>query len=238
MKIDFKIIKRICRAMDYTLIQFRPVYQQAISEVNDNGIRSALWAKRADILTQDFESDESIKVLHIKRGNLWQIDPVADLDSGDLYVLMSRKNLKERIKEAKQKQFSPHYLYSLLIKNSYIKVKQPKEVSLFPLYSEETEKEHFAYRMEDCERILGNYQEKIKRIIVVAVDYEAEIAITAHAIVYDSNYNVADDVDVSDYLLPATHTITHTITGESSQESTTVPLVKFRQNKKIQKEDK
>ena len=60
MKIDFKIIKRICRAMDYTLIQFRPVYQQAISEVNDNGIRSALWAKRADILTQDFESDESI----------------------------------------------------------------------------------------------------------------------------------------------------------------------------------
>ncbi len=59
--------------------------------------------KRADILTQDFESDESIKVLHIKRGNLWQIDPVADLDSGDLYVLMSRKNLKERIKEAKAK---------------------------------------------------------------------------------------------------------------------------------------
>lgn len=75
--------------MNYTLIQFRPVYQQAISELMIMGLD--LYGQRADILTQDFESDESIKVLHIKAGNLWQIDPVADLDSGDLYVLMSRR---------------------------------------------------------------------------------------------------------------------------------------------------
>ena len=67
--------------------------------------------KGRDILTQDFESDESIKVLHIKRGNLWQIDPVADLDSGDLYVLMSRKNLKERIKGSKSKNNFHHIIY-------------------------------------------------------------------------------------------------------------------------------
>ena len=238
MRIKEHIVKKICQAMNYTLLDFRTVYEQAISEVNDNGIRPALWAKRADILTHDFEPDEEIKVLHVKRGNLWQIDPVADLENGDLYVLMSRKNLKERIKEAKRKQFSTHYLYSLILKNSYIKVKQQEELALFPIYSKEEQEEHVAYRKEDCERILRNYNEKINRIVVIAVDYVAEIATTACAYVFDDKYNVFDSLDVSDYLLPAEYESTGSSVDKEKQVEIQQPIVKLKLRKKAKGNDK
>ena len=90
LKVRDIILKQCCIVMNYTLNQFRPIYHQAISDVNENGIRAALWAKRGDILTDEFMSDDTVKVLHIKRGNLWQIDPVADLENGDLYILINK----------------------------------------------------------------------------------------------------------------------------------------------------
>lgn len=238
MFINKDIVKKLCQAMDYTLTDFRPIYEQAISEVNDNGIRAALWAKRADILTHDFEPNEEIKVLHVKRGNLWQIDPVADLDNGDLYVLMSLKNLKERIREAKQKHFSTHYLYSLILKNSYIKVKQQEELALFSIYSNEEQEENAVYRQEDCDRILGNYNEKISRVVVIAVDYVAEIATTACAYVFDDKYNVLESLDVSDYLLPPKYEDTESIVGKEKQVEIQQPTAKLKLRKKVKGNDK
>lgn len=235
MDLNIKVARKCCAVMAYTLVDFRPIYHQAISDINENGIRQALWAKRADMLTNSFLPDERIKVLHIKRGVNWQIDPVADLDNGDLYILINKKNLDQRIRDVHTQGWSTHYLYSALLKNSFIKTECFEPISLFPLNPSE-KNEHKKWREEDCEKILGNLYEKIHRIIVIAVEYEGNIAATAHAIVYDSHYNVVEDVDISDLLLPTTYEDINVISLED-KSTENQPLVKLKHNKKIQKKD-
>lgn len=235
MQVNDVILKACCKVMKYTLAEFRPYYHQVISEVNENGIYQDLWARRADMLTDKFLPNDEIKVLHVKRGR-WQIDPVADLKTGDLYILINKKNLDQRINEAQAKGWSTHYLYSALLKNSYIKTKNPEPMSLFPMDPLE-EDEHKIWRQEDCERILGDLYEKINRIIVVSVEYEGEIAATAHAIIYDSHYNIAEEMEISDYLLPVTYE--ENDVGDPSEAAPIKgqPLVKLKHSKKDQKRD-
>jgi len=235
LKVKDIILKQCCIVMNYTLNQFRPIYHQAISDVNENGIRAALWAKRGDILTDEFMSDDTVKVLHIKRGNLWQIDPVADLENGDLYILINKKNLDQRIKEAKRAGWSTHYLYSVLLKNSYIKVECPEEILLFPQNQAE-KKEHKKWRQEDCQKILGDLYDTIKRIIVISVEYEGEIAATAHAIIYDAHYNVAEEKDISDYLLTDSYDQAAPIAFDNKSNKVQ-PLVRLKPNDDMQKRD-
>lgn len=89
------VIKGILQAMSITEIDVIDDFEGSISKSNKNGIFFNVWARRSDFLDDYFEKFENIEIFHIQRTKLWQIDPVFNRSTGNLYLLFTDKTLSQ-----------------------------------------------------------------------------------------------------------------------------------------------
>lgn len=192
------ILSRMLQAMTVTKSDIADDFAKAISDVNQNGIYSAVWARRCKVLVEQFSGNNNVIILHIKRRGIWQIDPVFDKTTETLYLLFAKDNLKAVQAKYFKNGYSTHYLVSLLLKNDGLYSENEKvQLSLFDEFPSEKER-----KQKDVQKMLGNQTELVKRVRCLAVDYYRNEAIGAQLYDYTSNFQLVNVEDVS-VLLPA-----------------------------------
>lgn len=173
-------------------------FRESISKTNDNGLPQNVWARRSDDLEKQFKDTTDIKVLHIKRTKLWQIDPVFDKSRGNLYLLFSDTNLNQIRRKYINKGASKHYSVSFLLKNEGILPKK-EEIHLIPFTEKELSIEKDR-RQKDVQQMLGDDAEKVKKVIIISVTYNDDEAIAAENLIFNFNFEICEQEDISDLL--------------------------------------
>lgn len=193
-----KINKKILHSMSITTKDVEDDFRESISKTNDNGLPQNVWARRSDDLEKQFKDTTDIKVLHIKRTKLWQIDPVFDKSRGNLYLLFSDTNLNQIRRKYINKGASKHYSVSFLLKNEGILPKK-EEIHLIPFTEKELSIEKDR-RQKDVQQMLGDDAEKVKKVIIISVTYNDDEAIAAENLIFNFNFEICEQEDISDLL--------------------------------------
>ncbi|MGX7198085.1 DUF5986 family protein [Enterococcus olivae] len=228
------IIKGILQAMSITEIDVIDDFEGSISKSNKNGIFFNVWARRSDFLDDYFEKFEDIEVFHIQRTKLWQIDPVFNRSTGNLYLLFTDKTLSQVKRKYLKKGTSTHYSFSFLLKNLELLPLDGENVELFTFPEDETAKED-QRRQKDIEKMIGRDAEHVKKVIMINVSYHESEAIAALVQEYTKNFELSTETDVS-YMLNTSYF------GDNNMEDEGIhpveleqPLVKLK-NREITKE--
>lgn len=228
-----KVIKGILHAMSITAKDVKDDFASSISRSNDNGLYSAVWARRSDDLENQFHPYSEITVFHIKRTTLWQIDPVFDRNTGILYLLFSDTNLEQVRKKFIRTGKSNHYSVSFLLKNIGLLPMETEQTELFSLTTEEILAANMR-KQQDIEKMLGKDAEFVNKIVIVNVAYHEDEAIAALFQEYTDGFELSSQMDVSHMLDPQYY-------GDSSMDDDATepiefnqPLVKLKDIKKIE----
>lgn len=196
------IISGILHAMSITEKDLADDFREAISKTNRNGLPSAVWARRSDDLVDQFKQFYNIEVFHISRSRLWQIEPIFNRVTGDLYLLFTDTNLARVKRKYLSKGFSTHYLPSFLLKNSdLLPIEENMELLLF---DKEAVKKNDWKRQKDIEKMIGKDAKNVKKVITVSVSYHENEAIAALLKEYTSDFELSKETDVS-YMLKTTY---------------------------------
>jgi len=216
-----EIIRNIVHTMSYTDLDLLPDYQNSISGYTKNGLYFAVWDHRTEMLVEAAMSNPSIKILLIQRGNLWEFGAIFDEENGKLYILMSQDNLDNKRKDYEKTGKSTHYLYSLLHYNLDKNVGEQMELFDSPDNEED--------RIADCEKMLGEYADKVNEVIVASFTYVNHIASKALLNVFDGNYNQISITDISDMLIADNTTASSNTLGNGKRDNNQdeKPLVKL-----------
>lgn len=194
-----EVIEGILRAMSITEIDVIDDFEGSISKSNKNGIFFNVWARRSDFLDDHFSELDDIEVFHIQRTKLWQIDPVFNRSTGNLYLLFTDKTLAQVKRKYLKKGTSTHYSVSFLLKNLDLLPLDGENVELFPFTEEEVGKEN-QRRQKDIEKMLGKNAEHVKKVIMISVSYHESEAIAALMQEYTKNFELSAETDIS-YML-------------------------------------
>ena len=194
---DKEAVQKMLKAMSFTGLDLIGDFKEAISRTSQNGLSQAVWAKRSDILENQFKDDEHMEVLHIPRSSLWQIDPVLNLKTGVLYLFFSEKNLEKVQKDYTKKGLTTHYAYIFLQRSLSKKIMGGSNMELIPL---EKSDESTKKRNEKIVKMLGDFSNKCKDIIFISVSYFDNMAIAASVNKYTSEFLLSEKHDVSDML--------------------------------------
>ena len=193
------VVQSILKALSFTEKDLAEDYRQSISKSSRNGLSQAVWAKRSDILDDEFENCSDIEVLHVPRTKIWQIDPVFDQANGVLYLLFSTNTLYAVKKRFQIHGKYTHYSVSLLLLNAGKEALDGEQLTLFSMSDEDTEK-MTSRRKADILKIVGERGEKIKDVIVVHSSYLNGEAISAEVAVFNDNFELCEATDVSNML--------------------------------------
>lgn len=227
------IIKTILKAMAITSRDLRDSWEKEISNNNNNGLPAAVWAKRCESLTNDFNNEEDIDVLHIKRGGLWQIDPVFDTTTGVLYLLFNSDSLYLIKRKYFKNSISRHYSVSLLLMNEGLITESNEQLELFPANNEEEQRK---FKIEEINKMLGKNAENVKSVVIVSADYYSNTMIEARLELYTPNFSLVEVYDVTK-LIPNRYNVEELLGDvEETQLSTLLnvdslvekPIVKLR----------
>lgn len=225
------IINGILHAMSITEKDVVDDFKGSISKTNKNGLPFAVWARRSDDLENQFAENDDIKVFHIERIKLWQIDPVFDKKTGSIYLLFSDATLSQVRKKYVKKGKSTHYSVSFLLKNTGLLPMVGEKVELFPFTEEETERLNLR-RQKDIEKMLGKDAENVKNVIMVSVSYHEGEAIAAILQEYTENFELSSERDVS-FMLDNAFSGDTTMEDDGTQPmETEQPLVTLKSIKK------
>lgn len=194
VNINSKLEKGILDAMSITTYDIRPDFEDTFSKTNHNGIHQVVWAKRSQYLKDIFENDPNIEVLDIQR-NFWKVNPVFDIQTGNLYILVSDNNLQRKIADYKSKGTSTHYIYELLIKNDQLEAPQ-NELSLFSNENYDEKEQRHLYSM----KMLGDNYDNVKQVILISVSYFNEAAIGANKLLYNDKFDLILEENLSSLL--------------------------------------
>lgn len=187
-----EVIDSILQVMKVTRRDVIDDFREAISDVNTNGLPQAVWARRAKVLVKIFKHNDRIKLLHIKRG-FWEINPVFNTETGELYLLSSKDNFKNIKNKYLKNGTSTHYTYDLLIYNSGL-LPLTSEVTLFQ-NNDDDEK-----RITENQKMLGEWYENVKKVYIVIVDYVVDEAIEASCLLLNDQYATVDEVNLTPLL--------------------------------------
>lgn len=186
----------ILHAMSITEKDVVDDFKGSISKTNKNGLSFNVWARRSDDLESQFAKYDDIEVFHIERTKLWQIDPVFDKKTGNIYLLFSDTTLSHIRNKYVKKGKSTHYSVSFLLKNAGLLPMDGEKVELIPFTDEEIERLNLK-RQKDIEKMLGKNAENVKKVIMVSVSYHEGEAIAALLQEYTSNFELSSEKDVS-----------------------------------------
>lgn len=192
MKND-SLIQSILMAMKVTKTDVKDDFADAISDVCFDGLPQAVWARRAKVLTNEMANSSTYVVMHIKRG-FWEINPVFDISSGELYLLTSKDNFKQVETHFRKQGTSSHYTYDLLLYNSGL-LPMTSSISLFDDDNDDDERRNF-----ENQKMLGSYAENVNKVYIVVVDYEANKAIEAELLLLNENYDLVNKRDLTNLL--------------------------------------
>lgn len=187
-----EVIDPILQAMKVTRRDVIDDFKVAISDVNTNGLPQAVWARRAKVLVSFFKDNNRIKVLRIRRG-FWEINPVFNTETGELYLLSSKDNFKNIKNKYLKDGTSTHYTYDLLIYNSGL-LPVTSEVTLFP-NNDDDEK-----RITENQKMLGEWYENVKKVYIITVDYIVDEAIEASCLLLNDQYAMVDEINLTPLL--------------------------------------
>lgn len=193
------IIDGILHAMSITEKDVIDDFKGSISKTNGNGLSFNVWARRSDDLENQFAKHNDIEVFHIERTKLWQIDPVFDKTTGNIYLLFSDTTLSQVRNKYVKKGKSTHYSVSFILKNVDLLPMDGETVELIPFTDEEIERLNLR-RQKDIEKMLGKDAENVKKVIMVSVSYHDGEAIAALFQEYTANFELSSEKDVS-YML-------------------------------------
>lgn len=193
------IIDGILHAMSITEKDVVDDFKGSISKTNRNGLSFNVWARRSDDLESQFAKHNDIEVFHIERTKLWQIDPVFDKTTGNIYLLFSDTTLSQVRNKYVKKGKSTHYSVSFLLKNVGLLPMDGETVELIPFTDEEIERLNLR-RQKDIEKMLGKDAENVRKVIMVSVSYHDGEAIAALLQEYTANFELSSEKDVS-YML-------------------------------------
>lgn len=205
-------------------------FRESISKTNDNGLLQNVWARRSDDLEKQFKDTTDIKVLHIKRTKLWQIDPVLDKSRGNLYLLFSDTNLSQVRRKYINKGTSKHYSVSFLLKNEGILPKK-EEIHLIPFTEKELSIEKDR-RQKDVQQMLGDEAENVKKVIIISVTYNDDEAIAAEYLIFNFNFELCEQEDISDLLEISFNGDTNTNAGTKQSSESNKEIVTLKSKKK------
>lgn len=227
------IIDGILHAMSITEKDVVDDFKGSISKTNTNGLSFAVWARRSDDLENQFAKHDDIKVFHIERTKLWQIDPVFDKKNGNIYLLFSDATLSQVRNKYVKKGKSTHYSVSFLLKNTGLLPMDGETVELFPFTEEEIERLNLR-RQKDIEKMLGKDAENVKNVIMVSVSYHEGEAIAALLQEYTANFELSSERDVS-FMLDTAFSGDTTMEDDDTQPmETEQPLVTLKSIKKTE----
>jgi hypothetical protein len=227
------IIDGILHAMSITEKDVVDDFKGSISKTNKNGLSFAVWARRSDDLENQFAKHDDIKVFHIERTKLWQIDPVFDKKTGNIYLLFSDATLSQVRNKYVKKGKSTHYSVSFLLKNTGLLPMDGETVELVPFTEEETERLNLR-RQKDIEKMLGKNAENVKNVIMVSVSYHEGEAIAALRQEYTANFELSSERDVS-FMLDTAFSGDTTMEDDGTQPmETEQPLVTLKSIKKTE----
>lgn len=201
MKNQFQesVVQSILNVLSFTEKDLGEDYQKSISKSSRNGLTQAVWARRSDMLDEEFGDTENIEVLHVPRTKIWQIDPVFDQTSGNLYLLFSTRNLLA-VKNRFQKHGKyTHYAVSLLLLNKEMSPLDGEQLELLPI-SEKDNQKVVEKREADIKRIVGGRGERISQVVIVHADYHNGEAISAEVAKFNDLFELCEVLDVSDML--------------------------------------
>lgn len=190
------IIEGILHAMSITEKDVVDDFKGSISKTNRNGLSFTVWARRSDDLENQFAIHDDIEVFHIERIKLWQIDPVFDKTTGNMYLLFSDTTLSQVRNKYVKKGKSTHYSVSFLLKNVGLLPLDGETVELIPFTDEETEKLNLR-RQKDIKKMLGKDAGNVKKVIMVSVSYHDGEAIAALLQEYTVNFELSSEKDIS-----------------------------------------
>lgn len=223
-------LKCIIKAMKITKKDVIDDFRNGISDVNYNGLSQAVWARRAKVLERAFRNLPEYKMLHIKRG-FWEINPIFNLKTGELYLLMSKDNL-QRIKDKYYRLgTTSHYSYDFLLYNQKL-IPEVTNMDLFPSENDEEK------RMLENQKMLGTNYEKVSRVYLVVVDYYANEPIDAKRLLLNDSYQLIEEVDLNDMLHESVNSETYETPKEMPEEDQkqNIPMVQLKK-KFISKEN-
>ena len=227
------IINKILHAMSITEKDVIDDFKGSISKTNNNGLPSNVWARRSDYLEDCFRKFDGVEVFHIERTKLWQIDPVFNRESGNLYLLFSDKNLAKVRNKYISKGTSTHYSVSFLLKNISLLPIEGEKIELVPLTDQEIDKQNIN-RQKDIEKMLGKDAKYVKKVIMVSVSYHDGEAIAALLQEYSSDFELSTEKDVS-YMLNTSYLGDRIMSDEGTRPiESEQPLVKLKNIKKNQ----
>lgn len=208
--------------MSYTDQDQLPDYQREISKCNRNGLHQAVWAHRGDLVTDPLATDNTVEVLHIPRGGIWQFEAVVDKSNNKLYIMIAQKNLNQLRKDYQKERTSTHYLYSLLHLN-----KSKTNVEQLDLLEKVDDEQR---RSEDCVKMLGEFADQVDEVIVESVTYQNGLAVKASLSLFDSDYNLIEVQDISDMLLDSNDFTKDNVLGDGKPDTNVRnnPLVKLK----------
>lgn len=232
-KLKETIINGILHAMSITEKDVDDDFKAAISKTNDNGLCPSVWARRSDDLEKQFVKHDDIKVFHIKRCKLWQIDPVFNKKTGDIYLLFSDKTLSQVRNKYVKNGKSTHYSVSFLLKNTGLLPMAGENIELIP-FTEEEIKDINLRRQKDIEKMLGKDAENVKKVIMVSVSYHEGEAIAALLQEYTANFELSSEKDVSLMLNTAYSGDTAMNDSDTQQVEVEQPLVTLKSIKKTE----
>lgn len=223
------LITTILTAMKVTKIDVKADFADAISDVCFDGLPQAVWARRAKVLTNELAQLNGYEVLHIKRG-FWEINPVFDINSGELYLLTSKDNFERISKQFRKKGISSHYTYDLLLYNSNL-LPETSSISLFNINDDNTE-----HRTFENQKMLGAHAENVKKVYIVTVDYVANEAIEAELLLLNENYDLIRKRNLTALLHSNNEKLPEIKPANNVNESPTAPIVKLKK-KQTRKSD-
>lgn len=203
--------------MKVTKVNLKEDFKVSISKTNENGLNQAVWARRSDDLENYFKHKDAIKVLHIKRSSLWQIDPVFDKGTGTLYVQFTDKNLDRILSRFKKEKDITHYIFSFLLNVSEKKPMDGEQMEF--LFDEDFIKRRDERRKIDNQKMLGVIEKEVKEVKVISVTYHENLAIYAELIEFTSNLEVSSKKDISSLLAPQYENDKETVESSTNKDN-------------------
>ncbi len=230
MNYNSKITNAQVSAMHFTDKDLAADYQ-SISSVTHNGRHAATWDRRFQILQDILGNDPQIELLAIYRSSLWTFSAILDKSDLDLYIMVTDQNLKFRRHEIEIKHFSTHYLYSLLHYNNDLGPRT-EQLEMFPSVNDAQNE----YQHKDCEKMLGEWANKINKVLVTSFVYDHSVAISGTLDFFNNNYQKISSFDLSNQLL---HQIDEKSIAEISMRSSTTiqpekPMITLKKRTRTQ----
>lgn len=212
----------ILQAMKVTREDIIDEFRNDISDVNYNGLDQAVWARRAKVLERLFRNQQDYKMLHIKRG-FWELNPIFNVETGELYLLMSKDNLRRVKNKYHSLGSTSHYSYDFLLYNRNL-IPEVTNIDLFPSQNDEER------RMLENKKMLGSNYENVSCVYLIVVDYYANEAIDAKRLLLNDSYELVEEVDLNSMLHENADSEMHVapkeMLGEGKKQN--APMVKLK----------